>query len=68
MSWIDNTESKKQRILLLRLKFKRVDKRLDKAIHENFGYCPSYPWFDKLIDDRRCCIDELKSYGIELDV
>ena len=38
--------------LKLRLKLKFLQKEIDKEVKENFGYCPSSPYFDRLVEER----------------
>lgn len=35
-----------------------ITKKIDEAVKENFGYAPSDPWFDELVDKR----NELQNY------
>ena len=61
-----------QRFLLLSLKYKRIEKRLDWVEYENFGYCPSnsHPlntYFEKLMSDRCLIRDELILGGFKLN-
>lgn len=43
------------RILKNRLLLKRLSIRIEEVVHENFGYSPSYPWFNELLD-KKCQI------------
>ena len=35
-----------------RLLLKRIEMKIEKAVHNNFGYDPSYPWYHELLDKR----------------
>ena len=47
-------------ILKNRLKLKNLTKRMEKAISDNFGYCPSYPWFDDLSERQWIIFEEVQ--------
>jgi hypothetical protein len=55
-----------QRLLLLRLRIKRDTKRIEDAVEWNFGCCPHYEWFDKLLVDNRLDLIEYESLKLEL--
>jgi hypothetical protein len=42
-----------------------VRSKVDAAVEENFGYCPSYPWFDNLLDEMRVLEDQVKALDPE---
>ena len=54
-----------QRILLLTLKLKQLNKKLDFEENENFGYSPNTPYFNNLIEQTLKIKEELKSLGIK---
>lgn len=47
-------------ILKNRLKLKKLTKQMEKAIDDNFGYCPSYPWFDDLSERQLVVFKEVQ--------
>ncbi len=54
----------KQRILLLTLKLKQLNKKLDFEDNWNFGYSPNTPYYNDLINQTLAIKEELKSLGI----
>ena len=50
-----------QRLLLLSLRIKRDKKIILEAIEWNFGQCPHYVWFDKLLADNGLDIIEYEN-------
>jgi len=49
-----------QSILKNRLKLKKLTVQLEEACDENFGYSPSYPWFDELSERQRVVFEEVQ--------
>lgn len=47
--------------LKLRLKIKFLQKKIDKEVEWNFGYCPNTRYFDSLTDE----MDDLLEYAAE---
>ena len=56
-----------QRILLLRLKLKKLNKILDCEEEENFGYSPNTKFFNDILTQTIEIKQELKTYGISVD-
>lgn len=56
-----------QRILLLRLKLKKLNKILDNEEEENFGYSPNTKFFNDILTQTIEIKQELKTYGISVD-
>ena len=56
-----------QRILLLRLKLKKLNKILDNEEEENFGYSPNTKFFNDILTQTIELKQELKTYGISVD-
>ncbi len=42
-----------------------VRSKIDELVEENFGYCPSYLWFDNLLDEMRALEDQVKALDPE---
>lgn len=55
-----------QRFLLLTLKYKKLNRQLDKEVKLNFGYSPSSEYFDRLLKERNDIYEELTSAGYRL--
>lgn len=56
-----------QRILLLRLKLKKLNKILDYEEEKNFGYSPNTKFFNNILTQTIEIKQELKTYGISVD-
>lgn len=56
-----------QRILLLTLKLKKLNKILDYEEELNFGYSPNTPYFIDILTQTIEIKQELKTYGIHVD-
>ena len=56
-----------QRILLLCLKLKKLNKILDYEEEENFGYSPNTKFFNDILTQTIEIKQELKTYGISVD-
>lgn len=56
-----------QRILLLRLKLKKLNKILDNEEEQNFGYSPNTKFFNDILTQTIEIKQELKTYGISVD-
>jgi hypothetical protein len=56
-----------QRILLLKLKLKKLNKILDYEENENFGYSPNTKYFNDILTQTIQIKDELRTYGISVD-
>ena len=37
----------------------KLERRVNAAVEENFGYCPNEPWFDNLLEERKELRDEI---------
>ncbi len=49
-----------QETLKARLKLKQIQKQIDEAVEENFGYSPDGEWFDRLLTERDQLLEKLK--------
>ena len=49
-----------QFILKNRLMLKKLTRQLEKACDDNFGYSPSYAWFDTLLERQRIISEEVQ--------
>jgi len=55
---IDKYINHPQKSLILTLKIKHLNKKLDEAIEWNFGYCPSdNVYFDRDLEERNALIE-----------
>lgn len=55
-----------QRFLLLTLKYKNLNRQIDKEVKLNFGYSPSSEYFDRLLRERSDIYEELTNAGYRL--